>query len=391
MNSRIDLDTSMVTGLSRRMIRFRILLAIFNIARERYGTMRKAFIAVLQIINKRRRIHGNKFVMKYVHADERFFTALNVPGWPSKAFDTFIRNEFSKAENAEVSHNRLHTAIFSITSRCSLRCEHCYEWDNVSSKEILTVEELKIIQQKLHGQGICHMQYSGGEPLSRMDALEELLSHRKEDVDYWILTSGYEMTAGAARKLKDHGLTGAVISLDHWIEGSHNAFRRHPESFFWVREAVRNCRNADLVTGLSICATKAFISEANLWKYADLAKSWGVGFIRILEPRQVGFYKSKDVLLSHRHTEILEKFFLGINSRREYRKYPVVMYPGYHQRKVGCLGAGNRYIYIDSKGDIHACPFCQDHKGNAIRDSLYDSIRLIKETGCHRFKTNPVL
>lgn len=364
------------------------MLSILNLARGQYGTLRNAFFALMKIIDKRRKIHGNKFVLKYVHANERYFTALNLPGWPSKAFDSFIKNEFIRTDKSINNHHKLHTAIFSITSRCNYHCEHCFEWNNISSKEILSIEELKIIQQKLHEQGICHVQYSGGEPLSRMDALVELLSHRKEDVDYWILSSGYNLTAETALRLKESGLTGAVISLDHWDEQFHNTFRKNPKSFYWVREAVMNCRNAKLVPALSICATREFITEQNLWKYANLAKSWGIGFIRILEPRQVGFYKGKEVDLSGHYTRILEKFFLEINSRRKFRKYPVVMYPGYHQRKIGCLGAGNRYLYIDSKGNIHACPFCQDQKGNALRDNLNDVISLLKEAGCHKFKTN---
>jgi len=385
---RKTIDSTILSGFSRRIIKIRILLAILLLAREQYGTIRKAFFGLLQIVQKRRKIHGNKFVLKYVQADKRYFTALNVPGWPSAAFDSFIKHEFARTNGSAPKHHILHTAIFSITSRCSFHCKHCFEWNNISSKEILSMEELKFIQQKLHNQGISHLQYSGGEPLSRMDALVELLSYRQENVDYWILSSGYKMTRESARLLKDKGLTGAVISLDHWNEEEHNSFRRNPDSFYWVREAVRNCREVQMASALSICATREFISEQNLWKYADLARSWGVGFIRILEPRQVGFYKGKDVLLSGSHTSILEKFFLEINSKRKYRKYPVVMYPGYHQRKIGCVGAGNRYIYIDSKGDIHACPFCHDQKGNALRDTLQDSISLLKEAGCHMFKTN---
>ena len=364
------------------------MLSILILARERYGNLRKAFFALIQIIRTRKKIHGNKFTLKYVHANERYFTAMNVPGWPSKAFDSFIKNEFNRANNSIHKDHKLHTAFFSITNRCKFHCEHCFEWDNISSKEILTLEELKIIQQKLHEQGVCHLEYSGGEPLSRMDALVELLSNRKEDVDYWISSSGYEMTPATAQRLKECGLTGAVISLDHWDEEFHNSFRKNPKSFFWVREAVNNCRKANLATVLSICATREFLTEQNLWKYADLAKSWGIGLIRILEPRQAGLYKGKDVLLSDSHTKILEKFFLEINSNKQFSKYPIVLYPGYHQRKTGCLGAGNRYIYIDSKGDIHACPFCQEKKGNALKDNLYDSIPLLKEAGCHNFNTN---
>ena len=366
------------------------MLTILLLARERYGNLRKAFFALRQIFRTRKKIHGNKFTLKYLYANERYFTSMNVPGWPSEAFDSFIKNEFDRADNNMHKHPKLHTAFFSITNRCGFRCEHCFEWDNISTKDILTIEELKIIQQKLHEQGISHLEYSGGEPLSRIDALVELLSNRKEDVDYWISSSGYEMTPATAQRLKDGGLTGAVISLDHWDEQFHNSFRKNPKAFFWVREAVNNCRDVRLATGLSICTTREFLTEQNLWKYADLAKSWGIGFIRILEPRRAGSYKGKDVLLSDSHTKILEKFFLEINSIRQYSEYPIVLYPGYHQRKTGCMGAGNRYIYIDSKGDIHACPFCHNQKGNALKDNLHDAIGLLKEAGCHMFKTNLV-
>ena len=363
---------------------------IVILAWRRYQGLVKAILALKRIKDKRRIIHGNKLVHKYVRADGRYFVALNVPGWPSLAFDSFIKSEFDKSDKITKMHHKLHTAVFSITSRCSFHCEHCSEWANISSEEILSIDELQIIQRKLHDQGICHLQYSGGEPLSRMDALIELLSNRKADVDYWILSSGFKMTFTTATNLKDKGLTGVVISLDHWEEEHHNAFRKHPEAFYWAREAVMQCKRAKLATGLSICATREFISEQNLWKYADLAKSWGVGFIRILEPQTSGHYKGKDVQLSKDCIETLESFFLKLNSKRAHRGYSIVMYPGYHQRKVGCVGAGNRYIYIDSKGDIHACPFCQDQRGNALKDDLNDSIDSLQETGCHLFKSNLV-
>ncbi len=62
------------------------------------------------------------------------------------------------------------------------------------------------------------------------------------------------------------------------------------------------------------------------------------------------------------------------------------MFPGFGQRQVGCLGAGNRYMYIDSKGDIHACPFCQGAAGNALNDSLEEAIARLKKNGCHMFE-----
>ncbi|HVF81792.1 MAG TPA: hypothetical protein VM884_07650, partial [Flavisolibacter sp.] len=37
----------------------------------------------------------------------------------------------------------------------------------------------------------------------------------------------------------------------------------------------------------------------------------------------------------------------------------------YHQRRVGCF-SGSRSVYIDSAGDVHACPFCHTKSYNII-------------------------
>ena len=67
---------------------------------------------------------------------------------------------------------------------------------------------------------------------------------------------------------------------------------------------------------------------------------------------------------------------------------PIVSFPGYHQRRIGCFGAGDRYLYMDSNGDLHACPFCQYKVGNALFDDLSESINELRKIGCHKFKTN---
>jgi MoaA/NifB/PqqE/SkfB family radical SAM enzyme len=79
-----------------------------------------------------------------------------------------------------------------------------------------------------------------------------------------------------------------------------------------------------------------------------------------------------------------------VNSSGKLRNYPVLTYPGYHQRKTGCLGAGNRYFYIDSTGEIHACPFCQGSAGSAVTGQLEPALTLLREKGCREFIMNEV-
>jgi MoaA/NifB/PqqE/SkfB family radical SAM enzyme len=122
--------------------------------------------------------------------------------------------------------------------------------------------------------------------------------------------------------------------------------------------------------------------------YANLAKNMGVSFIQILEPRAVGHYNGKDVLLDAGHEKILEAFYLKMNYQKRYRKFPIVCYHGYYQRKTGCFGSGNRSLYVDTDGNLHACPFCRTKMGSALSDDLDRDIELLKEAGCHEFKTS---
>jgi MoaA/NifB/PqqE/SkfB family radical SAM enzyme len=74
--------------------------------------------------------------------------------------------------------------------------------------------------------------------------------------------------------MKANGLTGAIISLDHWDEEQHNRFRGHEKSFFWVQEAARNCHEAGIVVCLSLCPVKSFVTEENVRPVKMIRKQW---------------------------------------------------------------------------------------------------------------------
>ncbi|MBE0652184.1 MAG: radical SAM protein [Bacteroidales bacterium] len=347
-------------------------------------------IKALAIIKeKRNKIQGLGQVSRFISSGNRYFFADNIPGWPSKAFTNQFRSEIRRTIPESFGKIPPTTIFIAITSRCPLRCTHCYEWENLSQKETLSIEQLRLIVGKVKDYGISHIQLSGGEPLMRVDDLTELIRLSAGSADVWINTSGFGLTREIARKLKEAGLTGAEISLDHWNELDHNAFRGHPESFSWVREAAKNCLQEGILTSLSLCATPDFVTKVNLERYTELALGWGVSFLRLLEVRKTSRFKGKESKLSSEHISLLEEFYLDSQSSGKDPNYPIIAYPGYHQRRTGCMGAGNRYFYIDPKGDIHACPFCRGVTGNAITDTLEDTIRTLKKKGCHVFQSNP--
>ena len=80
----------------------------------------------------------------------------------------------------------------------------------------------------------------------------------------------------------------------------------------------------------------------------------------------------------------IESFFLDVNGKKEHKDYPIFQYPAHHQRKIGCFGSGDMYMYVDSNGNAHACPFCQTVSGNCVSDSVDNTIKKMQEKGCPR-------
>lgn len=383
----MKISSGVIYGIRARLVRFFMITNILIIAVLSYKNPFKGLRSLKRIIKRRESVQGLPRIRKYIKGGHRFFISENIPGWPSSAFNGFVRAEVKRSLTGKVTAP-LSTVIFAVTSKCRLRCPHCYEWENLSLNDVLTLDNLKTIMTRLKETGINHIQLSGGEPLERFNELVDLITFGRQGVDIWLLTSGMEFTYEKSILLKKSGLTGADISLDSWSESEHNRSRNNTASFHWVMKAAENCRKAGLLTSFSLCAFREFVNEENLIKYLELAKASGVGFVRLLEPRKAGRYKDKEIQLEPAQIKLLECFFRDVNTLDKYLDYPIVTFPGYAQRRTGCSGAGNRYLYIDSVGNIHACPFCQKSTGNALTDTLESVIPLLKNFGCHEFEMN---
>ena len=136
---------------------------------------------------------AGRFGYRRQKSGRKYYWSITSTGWPSSAFDHFVLGEFHKIRPIHSQFANLQTIIFSITNRCPLKCEHCYEWNNIAGREILSLQELLKILNKFQDYGVSNIQFSGGEPLNCFDDLIDLISAVKPETDTWILTSGYKM------------------------------------------------------------------------------------------------------------------------------------------------------------------------------------------------------
>ena len=384
-----SIEPRIVTGLRLELIRLRIKLTLLKVIILCYHNPLDWIQSLRYLIRLRRRFLGNNKVHKMVFVNDKYHIGVYTPGWKSKIYERFIAsqlNDFKPVNRGAV--NRFNNVFFAITKKCALQCEHCFEWDNLNKKEVLSDNELQGIVKKIQDKGVSQIHLSGGEPLIKIDALVKLLNGADRSTEFWVVTSGFKLTNTNATRLKEAGLTGAVISLDHFIPEFHNTFRHFKDAYYWVEEAVKNANNNNLITALSLCTTKEFISEENLMSYMELAKRLKVSFVQFLEPKAVGHYANKDVFLNQEQIDILEKFFKKMNFTTEYSTYPIITYHGYYQRRQGCLSAGKKGMYIDTDGDMNACPFCHTKTGNVLDSNFDINLDTLKATGCSSYNSN---
>jgi MoaA/NifB/PqqE/SkfB family radical SAM enzyme len=368
----------MLWGWSKAAARSALWARIAWLALRRCRDPRRAALALRALAAHRPA--GEPPPLKYARAGGRWFWSFYAPGFPSHAFDRFVAHELDRVLGSR--HPPLQTAIVAVTKRCPLRCDHCCEWVALNRPETVGVAGLVAVVRRLQQKGATQVFFSGGEPLRRFADLCALVSATCEGCDLWILTSGLGLTAERARVLRRAGLTGVALSLDHWDEAEHDHLRGRPGSHAALTAAAGAAREADLLVALSLCPRGDLACDEGLARYADAARRLGAGFVQILEPRPVGRYAGRDVAPSKAQLRALERFQDRLNRDPRLREYPAVSYVAAAQRRARCLGGGERYLYVDTDGEVHACPFCRESAGSALGPDFDAVLARLREGGC---------
>lgn len=299
--------------------------------------------------------------------------------WPSPGFVRSVIREARNADEGPEAHTGIRTVLFGITTKCALRCEHCFEWDNLNLKERLSPEDLDRMVGQLIDYGAAQIHLSGGEPMMRFDDIIALLNKYSRRASFWVITSGFQVTKEKAALLKYAGLRGMAVSIDHHDQFKHDSFRHFDGAFEMASQAVHAANEAGLVTTLSLCAVQDYVSEENLNTYMEMARRMRVSFVQLLEPRAAGHYQGKAVQLSDDAKAVLAKTYLKFNT---IDKYPIVAYHEYYRKTLGCSGAAAGSMYVDPLGAVHACPFCRTSAGNLLTDPINNCIDKLRSDGC---------
>lgn len=357
-------------------------IQIFRAAYRNQGNIRGSIHLVRALLKKFQNITDVTPFAKVAKVDGRYFWRMVNPGYPSEAIGMMLDNEMNRIHPVK-PHHGLRSLLIGITKKCPLQCEHCFEWNNLNKKEVLTSDDIIRMVHSYQDFGTNQIVFGGGEPMVRIKDLYKVLKTARPISDFWIYTSGFGMTVDHAHKLKAAGLTGIIVSIDHHEADGHDRFRGYPGAFEAATQACIHARQAGLVVALSLCTTREYTTEENISNYMDMARKLGVCFVQFVEARSVGRYQNEQVYLPDHQIEVLQKAFSRYNNQPEYWDYPILTWPDQQRRNVGCMAGGIGFFYIDTDGDAHSCPFCSGKVCSALDREAHEVIEELQKGACH--------
>ena len=95
----------------------------------------------------------------------------------------------------------------------------------LNKKEHLDPQKIDFILKEIDKLGYNQLILTGGEPMVRLNWVEQIVGDWSNKVNCWMFTSGFDLSLENSRRLKSAGLKGVFISLDHHDKVLHNTFR----------------------------------------------------------------------------------------------------------------------------------------------------------------------
>jgi len=289
-----------------------------------------------------------------------------LPPFPGPAFDAMGQGITSLLAGQPVPVS----AYIAVTNRCPYHCWHCSRAHrrNVALPRSLATDVIRQLQDL----GVSMIGFTGGEPLHRED-LGDLVGTVDSRSVSLLFTSGHGLASGRAEQLRQRGLFGCAVSLDHHTAPEHDKRRGYPGAFGHAVSAVEASREAGLYTMIQLVATPENIEDAEMARYLELAGGLGVHEIRLLEPMPAGKLLDEEsgCWITCEQREQLRRLHRRTNRSRHLPKVSAFAEIE-HGDLYGC-GAGFQHMYIDAEGNVCPCDFVPVSFGN-VKDEPVKAI-----------------
>ncbi|MEH2092690.1 nif11-class peptide radical SAM maturase 3 [Nostoc sp.] len=147
-----------------------------------------------------------------------------------------------------MTYRRISYAVWEITLKCNLACQHCGSRAGYTRvNELSTSEALDLVKQMAE-VGITEVTIIGGEAFLRPDWLEIAQAITKAGMLCGMTTGGYGITLDTAHRMKEAGIGVVSVSVDG-LEATHDRLRGKQGSWQWAFKTMSNLKEAGIPFG----------------------------------------------------------------------------------------------------------------------------------------------
>lgn len=173
---------------------------------------------------------------------------------------TGLRNKINKLKSSSNNHTPPVVSL-KITNECNLRCLHCSSDSGLPLRNELTLKEIQNLIDDLKRAGVKRVTLSGGEPTIRKDFWDILQHLYDADIQVSLFTNGSFLDRRFVERLSKFSVSGVRISIDGGVPNTHDKIRVADGSFSRAVNAVRLCRETELMVIIVSVIMKNNFSE----------------------------------------------------------------------------------------------------------------------------------
>ncbi|MGF2039818.1 MAG: nif11-class peptide radical SAM maturase 3 [Nostoc sp. CmiVER01] len=296
-----------------------------------------------------------------------------------------------------MTYRRISYAVWEITLKCNLACQHCgSRAGHTRANELSTAEALDLVKQMAE-VGITEVTIIGGEAFLRPDWLEIAQAITSSGMLCGMTTGGYGITLDTARRMKEAGIRVVSVSVDG-LEATHDRLRGRQGSWQWAFKTMSNLKEAGIRFGCNTQINR--LSAPEFPRIYEHLRDAGIFAWQIQLTVPMGNAADNSEILLQPY-ELLDVYPMIARVAERAKREGVQVQPGNnigyygpYERMLrggdawsfwqGC-SAGLSTIGIEADGAIKGCPSLPTtaYTGGNIRD--YSLRTIIEETEELRF------
>ncbi|MFW6047387.1 MAG: radical SAM/SPASM domain-containing protein [Candidatus Woesearchaeota archaeon] len=280
--------------------------------------------------------------------------------------------------------------FLEITSKCNLKCNHCYTSSHPNANLEIETEEVKSLLSTAYNYGVYNLAFGGGEPLMRDDILK--LARISKNIGYTlgISTNGLLLNDKISKKFSNVGVDYLLVSLDGPTPDIH-AQLRGKGTF------KSTCQGIRAATSNGLKVTINYVLHKNNWQFmndmiklANDLEASKVRFMRLIKAGRASDNYENLALNSNEYSQIINKMinllkkdtpvevgidecFIGLHDYGIYERPARTSW--LPEKYLGCV-AGRSQLFIDAEGNCFPCGYLRENKfnGGNIRNSNLSEI-----------------